>query len=197
MADFAATLGGTPITILDGASIDDLLRDVRLSAGLSRPFATARNYAPALSASIPIYMSAATKDLLTAAETTIRRLLWAGTTLVITPTDATVGRTLTVYPGARLRTPWSSSSRDLQNWGEYVIEGSVGPYAEEAEVTLLNASAQTAPLLLSLGTIGGDVASAIDLTITGSDADLHSCYVGILKAGSSLALTDLRKEAED
>lgn len=71
------------------------------------------------------------------------------------------------------------------------------PWAYGAEVTALNASAQTAPLLLSLGTgaVTGDFPTPLELTIAGNGADLHSVYVGVLKSGSSLALTDLQKNA--
>lgn len=69
------------------------------------------------------------------------------------------------------------------------------PWAYGSEVTLLSASAQTAPLVLSLGTVTGDYPAPLDLLIAKDAAKIHSCFVGVLKAGSSLAITDLRKEA--
>lgn len=69
------------------------------------------------------------------------------------------------------------------------------PWAYGSEVTLLSASAQTAPLVLSLGTLTGDYPAPLDLTITANTTDIHSCFVGVLKAASALEIGDLRKEA--
>ena len=195
MAAFAATLDGISLTVLSTAEINALLRNVCLSAGLTGPHATPRLYAAERGINIPITLEGTSKDDLHSKESAIVKKLWSGAPLSVQGTDASAARTINILPGAEFLVPTAAPSRDLKNWAGYIIKGNIEPWAYGSEVTLLSASAQTAPLVLSLGTLTGDYPAPLDLTITANTTDIHSCFVGVLKSASALEIGDLRKEA--
>lgn len=121
----------------------------------------------------------------------------ATNTLTVQPTGASTSRTITLLDQVAYGMPPLDPKYESRKVADVDITLVAEPDVKGAEVTALNASAQTAPLLLSLGTgaVTGDFPTPLELTIAGNGADLHSVYVGVLKSGSSLALTDLQKNA--
>jgi hypothetical protein len=118
-------------------------------------------------------------------------------TLTVQPTGAATSRTIALLDQVAYGMPPLDVRYESRKVADVDITLVAEPDVKGAEVTALNASNQTAPLLLSLGdsAVTGDFPTPLELLIAGNGADLHSVYVGVLKSGSSLALTDLQKQA--
>jgi hypothetical protein len=119
----------------------------------------------------------------------------ASNTLTIKPTGASTSRTITLLDQIAYGMPLLDPRYESRKVADLDIPLVAAADILGSEVTLLSASAQTAPLVLSLGTLTGDYPAPLDLTITANTTDIHSCFVGVLKAASALEIGDLRKEA--